>query len=149
MTTPKTKIQRGRDLENYVADEIRRKGLDPKASRSIGSGSGNREKADINTSLTILGRNAGIECKNYKVAHIQEWWRQTEKLCTIAREPVLAYKLERETLGETKVVIYLDTFLDLLKKNQAPKVQSPDRELKYLMDRARAMLQGIIKRLPE
>ena len=65
---PKTAIQKGKELENYVAERIESKGLG-RARRSIGSGSGNREKSDIDTNLMILGRNVGIECKNCKVAH--------------------------------------------------------------------------------
>lgn len=111
----KTSVQKGKLLEDYVADQIREKGLDPKAYRAHGSGNGNREKGDIWTSLMILGQNAGIECKNHKVLHIPEWWRQTRKLESLGREPVLVFKQFGEPMGESKVVIYLDTLLELLK----------------------------------
>src|SRR3990167_9098211 len=109
---PKSAIAKGKILENYVADMLREKGLDSKAYRSHGSGSGNREKSDIWTSLMICGRNAGFECKNHKVLKIPEWWKQTEKLSMLGYEPVLVFKMDRESLEETKVVIYLDTFLE-------------------------------------
>jgi hypothetical protein len=111
----KTAVQKGKILEAYVADQIRQKGLDPKAYPSHGSGSGHSEKGDIWTSMMILGQNAGIECKNHATLHIPEWWKQTRKLESLGREPVLVFKIYGEPLGETKAVIYLDTLLELIK----------------------------------
>lgn len=111
----KSQVKKGKELEEYVAVQIREKGIDPKAYRSHGSGNGFTEKADIWTSMTVLGQNAGIECKNQAVIKIPEWWRQTKKLESLSREPILAFKIYGEPLQETKVVIYLDTFLELVK----------------------------------
>jgi len=110
----KTRVQKGKLLEKYVADEIRAKGIDLKAYPSHGSGNGNSEKGDIWTSMMILGQNAGIECKNHKNLAIPDWWSQTRKLQSLGREPVLVYKLHNQPLSETLCTIYLDTLLDLL-----------------------------------
>lgn len=141
--SPQSRIQKGKDLENYVCERLQEKGLDEKAVRSHGSGNGNREKSDIWTSLTILGRNAGFECKNQKKASIKDWWEQTQKLEVLGREPVLVYKLGGESLEETKVVIYLDTFLDLLKalecppqSSEAPEQENIPRELRWRIQEA-------------
>ena len=112
----KSTKQKGRLLENYVADQIVEKGLDPKARANGDSGAGNRDKSDISTALMILGQNVGIECKNQHTLKIQEWWRQTKKLEKLQMEPILAFHIENEPFSETKVVIYLDTFLELLKE---------------------------------
>lgn len=109
---------KGKRLESYVCDQIRLKGIDPKAYPSHGSGSGNREKGDIWTSMMILGQNAGIECKNQQTLSIPEWWRQTKKLESLSREPVLVFKIGYEDWGETKCVIYLDTLLELIKNQK-------------------------------
>ena len=111
----KTSVQKGKLLEKYVADQIRLKEIDLKAYPSHGSGNGATEKGDIWTSMMILGQNAGIECKNHKTISIPEWWRQTKKLESLGREPVLVYKLPHEPMGATLVTIYLDTLLDLIK----------------------------------
>jgi hypothetical protein len=111
----RSQVAKGKILEKYVADQIREKGIDPKAYPSHGSGSSNREKGDIWTSMMILKLNAGIECKNQKVIKIPDWWRQTKKLQDIYREPVLVFKTYGEPLEETKAVIYLDTLLELIK----------------------------------
>lgn len=115
MSLAKSRIQKGKELENYIADQIISKGLDDKACRSIGSGSGTREKADISTSMMILGRNAGIEAKNQKKLCIPDWWKQTLKLELVHREPVLVIKLPRTAMQDSLAVIKLDTLLELIK----------------------------------
>ncbi len=112
----KTSVQKGKILEKYVADQIREKGLDPRAYPAHGSGNTTTEKGDIWTSLMILGQNAGIEVKNHKTFAIPEWWRQTRKLEKLGREPVLVFKEHLAPLGDTVALIYLDTLLELLKK---------------------------------
>ena len=70
---PKSAIEKGKLLEDHIVDRIRGIGLDPRAMRSSGSGNGNREKSDINTSMLVLGQNAGIEAKNQKVTAREKW----------------------------------------------------------------------------
>ena len=111
-------LAKGKLLEEYVASQIREKGLDPRAYRSHGSGNTNTEKGDIWTSMMILGQNAGIECKNQAHLSIPEWWKQTKKLESLGREPVLVFKQFGEPLPETKCVVYLDTLLELIKNQK-------------------------------
>ena len=113
---PKSAKSKGKLLEDFVADQIVAKGIDPRARRENSSGAGNREKGDVWTSMMICGQNAGIECKNQKTLAIPEWWRQTKKLESLGREPVLVFKFHGEPLETAKVVIYLDTLLELVKK---------------------------------
>jgi len=117
--TPRAAIQKGKDLENHVADQIVEKGIDPRAVRSHGSGNGNREKSDIWTNMQVLGRQAGIECKHATNYDVPGWWRQTKKLEGLGYEPILVIKQTHETYDGTKVVIYLDTFLELVKAANA------------------------------
>lgn len=145
--TPRSAQQKGKVFEDHVADQIVAYGLDPRARRDGASGAGNREKGDIITSLMILGQNAGIECKNQKVLCIPDWWRQTKKLQSLGREPVLAFKQFGEPLEEAKVVIYLDTLLRLLAGgSEPPKVVLPEnRELGYALDRLRLAVKEVQK----
>lgn len=110
--------QKGRILEKYIADQIRAKNLDPRASPSFGSGSTNSEKSDIYTSMMILGQNAGIEAKNQKTLAIPDWWAQTRKLESLGREPVLVYKIHNAPLSDTLCTVYFDTLLELIKNQQ-------------------------------
>ncbi|MCF7836010.1 MAG: hypothetical protein K9M15_02720 [Candidatus Marinimicrobia bacterium] len=112
----KTRVQKGKILEKYVADQLREKGIDEKAYPAHGSGNTTTEKSDIWTSMMIHGQNAGIECKNQKVVKIPEWWKQTRKLESLGREPILVFKLHMDPLEGTLATIYLDTLLDLVKE---------------------------------
>lgn len=141
---------KGKLLEDYVADQIILKGLDSKAHRDGASGAGNREKGDINTSMMVLGQNAGIECKNQATLHIPEWWKQTKKLESLQREPILAFKQFGEPLTETKVIIYLDTFLELVKLSQGEKIyveveQGDSNTKKWAIQNAISSLKKLLK----
>ncbi len=152
---PQTAIQKGKELEQHICDQIIARGLDPKACRSAGSGNGNREKSDINTSLMILGKNIGIEAKNHKTLHIQEWWRQTEKLELLGREPILVFKLNRDPFEATNCVIRLDTLLRLIKQASGgvyeaiPTGQSTDqqRALQWAIQNTKSALSKLDKLL--
>lgn len=116
--TPKARIQKGKNLEQYVCDQLAAKGLDLRARRSFGSGNGNGCKADIDTSTTILGAAAGIECKHMDRINVPQAWRQTKKLITLGYEPILVIKQTADDYGDTKAVLFLDTLLELLKTNK-------------------------------
>ena len=141
--------QKGKDLENYVADRIVDSGIDVRAKRNADSGSGNREKADIITSMQIGNRNVGIECKNHKVPHIKDWWNQTKKLEDLGREPVLVYKLFGEGLGDAKAVIYFDTLLELISGQSGQVIESAleKPELKWKVKRVIDALNDLKKEL--
>jgi len=143
-------IRKGKELEDYVADQIVALGIDPKARRSNGSGNGNREKADISTSMTVLGQAAGIECKNTVTVAIPEWWRQAKKLESIGREPILAFKLPHDPYEGTLVTIYLDTFLRLVHASngvqQAPRQPTEDtRELNHAVQHLKEAIAKVQK----
>lgn len=147
---PSSSKAKGKLLEDYVADQIVKKGIDPKARRDGASGAGNREKGDVSTSMMILGQNAGIECKNHTTLHIQEWWKQTKKLESLSREPVLVFKIYGESMEETKAIVYLDTLLELIKLSNTDKIYeeiTPEdsREKKWAIQNAISSLKKLEK----
>ena len=133
--------QKGKLLEDWVADQIVVKGIDPRAHRDGASGAGNREKGDISTTMMICGQNAGIECKNHKTLALPDWWRQTKQLESLGREPMLVFKFQGDSLEDTKVVMYLDTILELI-KNQRGYRENTDVNTKSI-ERDRAIEQII------
>ena len=151
MTTKiQTRKARGKALEDWVSGQLRSKGLDPKATRSAGSGSGTRDKADIVTSTTILGRNLGIECKNHKNAAVKDWWKQACKLEVLGMEPMVVYRLAQESYEDTKVILRLDTLLDLLKRASEPKtVESSDRQFQWDLKTLKQSAHKVIKHLEQ
>ncbi len=146
--------QKGKLLENYICDQIKALGIDSHARPSDNSGATNREKADIWTSMMVLGQNAGIEAKNQKNLSIPDWWRQTKKLESLGREPILAFKLFGEPLEETKVVVYLDTFLRLVASQGTEKPLSTapngeNRKLVYALEKVKHATREYMKLLDE
>jgi len=117
---------KGQIVENYVCKLLQDKGLDLHARPSFNSGATNTEKADIWTSVMLLGQNIGIECKNQKTLAIPDWWRQVRKLESLGREPVLVFKIHNAPLGDTLATVYLDTLLELIKENKALKDRIKD-----------------------
>lgn len=120
---PKSAKQKGKILEDWCADRLVETGLDVRAKRDGASGAGNREKGDVSTDIQIGDRNLGIECKNQKTISIPNWWKQTQKLEDIGREPVLIFKLPKKPLAETLVTIYFETFIELLMGNNPDKIE--------------------------
>lgn len=134
--------EKGLALEQHVCDLLKEKGIDPKAYPSRGSGATTGEKSDVWTSAMVLGQNIGFECKNQAALCVDAWWKQTRKLEKLSREPVLVFKHIVEPIEEARVVIYLDTFLELVKRanvtreTSIPALPSPqntsnDRNLEY------------------
>ncbi len=114
-STPKSRIQKGKNLENWVCERLKFHGLDLRARRSYGSGNGTGCKADVDTSTTILGRAIGFECKHMDKLNVPDAWRQTMKLDKLGYEPVLVIKQTADDYDNTKVVMHLETLLELLK----------------------------------
>lgn len=114
--TPKARIQKGKDLENYICERIKYYGLDQNPKRAYGSGNGNGCKADIDTTATILGQALGIEAKHMDKINVPKAWRQTMKLQDLNYEPVLVIKQTADRYENTKAVVYLDTLLEMLKE---------------------------------
>lgn len=150
-----TNTQLGNKLELYVAQELMDRCLDVNARKSKGSGNGTGEKADVNTALMILGQTAGIECKHTAAMSLHTAWKQTKKLETLGREPVLVFKHPEEDFGQTKCVIYFDTLLELVKAvrigegvhvPEAKPVQA-ERDLAYKASRAITELRALSKEL--
>lgn len=117
-------VKIGAELEEYVAKRIRQLGLDPNARRNPDSGSGNREKADIDTDLEILGENAHIECKNWSKHGMAAWIEHVEYGAGIThREPILVYKLRKDPLQKARALIPLETLLHILVEAKGVTVQ--------------------------
>lgn len=141
--------QKGKLLEEYVSRRLKEEGLDMEAERDGASGASNRDKRDIKTKCDINGRTLGIECKNHAVPHIKDWWEQTDKLGKLGYEPVLIYKLFGEPLGSSKVVVYLDTFLEILSQQKGEVVVSAqdDPKFKWKIKKLKDAAQEVFKEL--
>jgi len=142
---PKTAIEKGKRAENEVCRRIERMGLG-NARRTAGSGNGNRDKGDIFANIPFM-----IEVKNQKTVHFIDWVAQAKKQAEIGNfEPnkwglaiVDPSGVQEGDRMEIYATIEFDEFLELLKKNQAPKVKEPDKLLTYQLNQ----LKEIFRRL--
>lgn len=136
---PKTAIEKGKLLENFVAGLLRTTGIDPRARRTPGSGNG-RLKSDIDTTAGF-----SIECKNTKTASLPEWWRQTLRQANDFNKPAVVWHPPRQPMDESLIILRLHDFLEVLKKAKEPVVENPDRTMQYKLKRLDSTLKGAMK----
>ena len=139
------KIQSARDkgkvLEDYIVDRLRITGLDKRAYRQKGSGSGIC-KGDVWNDL-----NLAIEAKNTKNFSITEFLAQAERQTLDVQEPVVVWHPPRKPLGSNIVVITWEFFEKLMLKYKEPTVTHPDREFKYKLQRLVQYTKDLISEL--
>jgi len=138
--------KKGSRFELFVAKEITAEGLG-KAGREANSGAGFR-KGDIACNLPFL-----IECKNQKSL---QWWasidqakKQAEignwngdKWALIVRDPRTP-----EQRPDCYAVIDMWEFLKLLKKDSAPRIKEPDKNLKWKLTKLKDIINEVLREL--
>lgn len=102
---------KGKQLERYVADALRK--IDGIAYARLDSGSGLHRKEDVFTKLPLF-----IECKNQAMPAIKSWWLQTTMGCPANKFPVLIYRLSYQK--EPTVVMHFKDML-LFTVGKAPR----------------------------
>lgn len=138
----RSRLQKGKNGEKIVCERIERAGLG-RARREIGSGSG-KNKGDIFANIPFL-----IEHKNQKTIHFLDWVKQAKKQAEIGNSDTNKWCLtiqdpETPQLNpEIYAVIELDEFLNLLKRNQEPKLKEPDRNLKWKLEKLRQCCRDV------
>jgi hypothetical protein len=143
---PKSIKEKGKRAEKELCRRIERAGLGG-SCRTPGSGSG-QKKGDVFNNLPFL-----FEVKNERhtnfLPNIDQAKRQAEqgnfgpnKWALITVDPRGVQEQERMTMYAT---IELDELLELLKRNQEPKVKEPDRELKWRLESLETMLMSLSK----
>ena len=131
----KSILEKGKRAEKEVARRIERMGLGL-ARKESGSGNG-LKKGDIAANIPFL-----IEVKNHATIKMPEWIKQAKeqarighfdpnKWCLVIIDPAGVQEPERMDIY---AMIELDEWLELLKRNQDPKVKEPDKLLKYQLN---------------
>lgn len=75
---------KGDRLENWVASELRKQGID--AKRMPGSGSFNHFKSDIYANIPY-----SFECKNQETTKVWEWYEQAKKDAGMNKKPIVVF----------------------------------------------------------
>jgi len=144
---PRSSQQKGKRFEEFLCKEIEAEGLG-KSMRTPGSGSGNRFKGDIYSSIPFM-----IEAKNQKTIKIKEWIDQAREQARAgnynANKWALIFRDPRtpETKPDIYVTIDLWEFLTLLKKAKEPKIKEMDREMTWKIKSLVEAAKRVIKEL--
>ena len=144
---PTSNIKKGKRFEDQLCQDIEAEGLG-RATRTPGSGSGNRFKGDSFNNLPFL-----IEAKNQKSIHLLKWIDQTKEAARIGNKwsekwmLVLRDPRTPEMNPEVYAVVDWYELLKLLKKESEPRVKEPDRQLKWKIQRGVDSLKSILKDL--
>lgn len=107
---PTSRIQKGKELENYVASVI--KTIDPTATRQIGSGSG-KAKGDIHTNIGWT-----IECKNTKRFDFYGASEQVKKEAMGYQKEAIIWHPKNRPMSESVVILNIQDFVELLKSGK-------------------------------
>jgi hypothetical protein len=138
---PQSAIAKGKELENFICDELKSSGVDARARRTPGSGNG-LLKADIDTDI-----GWAIEAKNTRNAALPEWWRQSLRQSVGDNRPEVVWHPPQQPLSESVVTIRFADFIGLLKKTKEPTLVNPDRTALYKLHRLRTALKDVEKEL--
>ena len=143
---PRSAQNKGKRFEKYISQEIEAEGLG-RSVRTPGSGSG-KIKGDLFNNLDFM-----IECKNQDKYDINRWVDQAKGQAEVgnfnSEKWALIFRDFRtsETSPDVYVMIDLYQFLQLLKKNQEPKMKEPDRDMKWKLVRLRDAINQVVKDL--
>ena len=141
-------LNKGKRAEKEVCRRIERAGLG-EARREAGSGNG-QKKGDVFANIPFL-----LEVKNQATIKYGEWIKQAKEQARIGHSDSNKWGLvivspdgvqEPERM-EMTITIELDEFLEILKRNQEPKIKVPDRNLKYKLERLRQVCKEIINEI--
>lgn len=140
---PQSSIQKGKQLEDFITDELRSSGLDPRAHRQKGSGSG-LNKGDSWNSLGLC-----IEAKNQR-NFSPAWYEQAERESMGTQEPVVVWHPPQTPMEASMVFISWEYYKRLLiKSKEPPKINEPSRELKWRLRRLVEYTKSVIKELED
>ena len=137
----KSNIQKGKDLENFVAGLFESSGLDRRAVRQIGSGNGKR-KGDVANDLGWT-----IECKNSKAFRFKDAADQVAREGMGYQKEAIIWHPPNRPMDASVVIINISDFIELLQRFKEPVVKGEDRQFKYKLDRLVNYAKDLIKEL--
>ncbi len=144
MTKIQTSRQRGKELENFIADKLKSSGLDLQAIRQIGSGSGLR-KGDVHNSLGWT-----FEAKNTKRFDFYEAAKQVEREAMGYQKSVIVWHPKNRPLENSVAIINFEDFITLLKSekhNQSSDEILDKYSIKSNLEKGIFFLKKVVKNL--
>lgn len=112
---PRSAIQKGKELENFVVNKLRWSGLDKQAARTPGSGNG-KAKGDIWNALGLV-----IECKNQKKFPHDSLAQVAKANVSFFQTEVVVWHPPRTALEDSVAIMNINDLIELLKIKQTKK----------------------------
>lgn len=141
---PQSALQKGKDLENYVAQQLVVKGIDSHAVRQVGSGNG-KAKGDIRTDCGWT-----IECKNTKNFQWKQAAEQVRREGLGYQQEMIVWKPPGRPLGDAIAIVALDDLLELIaayKRNLGRTEILDQYKVKNSLEKAVFYLKQVVKEL--
>ena len=132
---------KGRELENWIVSKLRNSGLDPRASRNPGSGSG-KQKGDVWNALGLC-----IEAKNTKKCPGKAEFDQLARESMGYGVEVLVWHAPNTSLEDSRAIVNFNDLIELLKKAHNPTPTDHSRDLKFKIARLKQLANEVAKEL--
>lgn len=136
---PQSAKAKGRELEKYLVQLMRDKGLDRRAAHTPGSGNG-LDKGDIWNELGWC-----FEAKNTKKAPGKAEFEQVRREAMGYQKEVIVWHRPATSMDESVAIINILDFLDLLKivKDKQTRIDEPTHAMRAKVAMVRRMLNGV------
>lgn len=140
----KSNLQKGKDLENFVADLLNQYGIDTRAIRQKGSGSG-KAKGDIHTDAGFT-----IECKNTKRFDWKSAADQVKREAMGYQKEMIIWHPPQRPMDESVAIVNVHEIMFLLKfwKDHQGREGILDKfTIKNNLEKAVFHLKNVVKEL--
>ena len=134
---------KGRELESFIVQSLRDSGLDPRASRNPGSGSGN-QKGDVWNGLGLT-----IECKNTKKCPGKQEFEQLAREAMGYGTEVLGWHAPNTSFDDSRVIMNWNDFVEMQKRARVPREikQRTNSQIKFKLLQLKRFAQEVLKEL--
>ena len=132
--------QKGNLLEDWVVQELKSSGLDLRAYRQKGSGSG-LMKGDIWNDLNIC-----FECKNTTELEIKTFLKQAIRESLGTQDPVVVWHPPRTPLEDSVAIMHFHYYKNLLIRSKRVSFTNPS-EMNYKTRKLINDLKNFLKQL--
>jgi hypothetical protein len=140
----KSRLQKGKALEEHVSHLLVSMGIDSTAMRQHGSGNGLR-KGDVANNVGLV-----FECKNTARFNWKEASEQVKREAMNYGIEAVVWHPPHQPLDASVIILNLHDFLDIFKKSQDPKTPeslSDSRETRYKLQRLIQSAKDVLKTL--
>lgn len=138
---PRSAIQKGKELEDFIVSRLRATNLDARAYRQRGSGNG-LHKGDVWNDLGLC-----FEAKNTQKPNLGPTIKQVIREAMGTQEPVIVWHMPHTPLEDSQVIVSWSYFEQLLVRSRQPSSLAPDRELRWKLENLKRAAGAVISEI--